>query len=156
MNIAGTEVAKEASDIIMVDDNFECIVKACMWGRNIYDNIRKFVQFQLTVNVVALCMTFGGAVLFDVAPLTAVQMLWVNLIMDSFAALALATEPPTPELLNRMPYKPDESIITVSMWKNILGQAIYQMIILSVILFKGTDIFGGVSVVGELPCDPGN
>lgn len=72
MNIAGTEVAKEASDIIMVDDNFMCIVKACMWGRNIYDNIRKFVQFQLTVNIVALTLCFIGAALLRETPLTAV------------------------------------------------------------------------------------
>lgn len=70
-------------------------------------------------------MTFGGAVIFEEAPLTAVQMLWVNLIMDSFAALALATEPPTDDLLNRPPYRKDEYIITQMMWKNILGAAVY-------------------------------
>lgn len=147
MNLAGTEVAKEASDILMVDDNFACIVTAVKWGRNIYDNIRKFVQFQLTVNIVALFITFSGAVIFEEAPLTAVQMLWVNLIMDSFAALALATEPPSEELLYRRPYQKDEYIITAAMWKTILGAAVYQITILMTLLFKGDELFG----VGPVP-----
>jgi len=95
MNIAGTQLAKDAADIILADDNFASIVTALKWGRNIYDSIRKFIQFQLTVNLVALSMSFIGAVVLEKSPLTAVQMLWVNLIMDTFAALALATEPPS-------------------------------------------------------------
>jgi Ca2+ transporting ATPase len=95
MGIAGTEVAKEASGIILLDDNFKSIVTAMKWGRNIFDCIRKFLQFQLTVNFVALVMAFvGGAVLRE-SPLNAIQMLWVNLIMDTLASLALATEPPS-------------------------------------------------------------
>lgn len=102
MGIAGTDVAKEASDIILTDDNFTSIVKAVQWGRNVYDSISKFLQFQLTVNVVAVVVAFIGATFTGDSPLKAVQMLWVNLIMDTFASLALATEPPTPDLLNRM------------------------------------------------------
>jgi P-type Ca2+ transporter type 2B len=99
MGITGTEVAKDACDIVLLDDNFASIVTAVKWGRNIYTNVRKFLQFQLTVNVVAMFIVFlGGAIITD-PPLTSVQMLWVNLIMDTFAALALATEPPTDELL---------------------------------------------------------
>ena len=91
MGIAGTEVAKEASGIILLDDNFSSIVTAMKWGRNIFDSIRKFLQFQLTVNFVALVMAFvGGAVLRE-SPLNPIQMLWVNLIMDTLASLALAT-----------------------------------------------------------------
>ena len=101
MGIAGTDVAKEASDIILTDDNFTSIVKAVMWGRNVYDSISKFLQFQLTVNVVAVVVAFIGACAIQDSPLKAVQMLWVNLIMDTLASLALATELPTPELLNR-------------------------------------------------------
>ena len=93
MGITGTEVAKEA-DIILLDDNFASIVKACVWGRNIYDNIRRFLQFQLTVNVVALASAFVGGVLLKESPLAPIQLLWVNLIMDSLGSLALATEPP--------------------------------------------------------------
>jgi len=98
MGIAGTEVAKEASDIILLDDNFSSIVKAVMWGRNVFDSIRKFIQFQLTVNLVAVIIAFVGAVSKGESPLKPVQMLWVNLIMDTMAALALATELPTVDL----------------------------------------------------------
>ena len=101
MGIAGTDVAKEASDSILTDDNFASIVKAVMWGRNVYDSIAKFLQFQLTVNVVAVVVAFIGSCAIQDSPLKAVQMLWVNLIMDTLASLALATELPTPELLLR-------------------------------------------------------
>lgn len=104
MGKAGTQVAKEASGIILLDDNFSSIITAVKYGRNIFDCIRKFLQFQLTVNLVAISMAFMGAVIIKESPLTPVQILWVNLIMDTLAALALATEPPSNELLNRMPY----------------------------------------------------
>ncbi|EPB80104.1 calcium-translocating P-type ATPase, PMCA-type [Ancylostoma ceylanicum] len=104
MGIAGTDVAKEASDIILTDDNFTSIVKAVMWGRNVYDSIAKFLQFQLTVNVVAVTIAFIGACAISDSPLKAVQMLWVNLIMDTLASLALATEMPTEDLLERHVY----------------------------------------------------
>lgn len=142
MNIAGTQLAKDAADIILVDDNFASIVTALKWGRNIYDSIRKFIQFQLTVNLVALSMSFLGAVVLEKSPLTAVQMLWVNLIMDTFAALALATEPPSEELLLRKPYRKNESLIDEDMKKTIIGAAIYQLIWLVLILFLGPCIFG--------------
>jgi len=142
MNIAGTQLAKDAADIILVDDNFASIVTALKWGRNIYDSIRKFIQFQLTVNLVALSMSFLGAVVLEKSPLTAVQMLWVNLIMDTFAALALATEPPSDELLLRKPYKKTESLIDEDMKKTIIGAAIYQLLWLVVFLFLGPCIFG--------------
>ena len=95
----GTQVAKSAGDIIIQDDNFASIVKACSWGRNVFDNIRRFLQFQLTVNVCALIIAFIGGVVMAEPPLTAIQFLWVNMIMDTLAALALATEDPKPELL---------------------------------------------------------
>jgi len=109
---SGTAVAKEAADIILIDDNFASIVEAAKWGRNIYDNIKKFLQFQLTVNVVAVCITLIGAAILKEAILKAVNMLWVNLIMDTLASLALATEPPNDELLNRKPHDRDEYIIS--------------------------------------------
>jgi len=101
----GTQVAHTAADIIIQDDNFASIVKACKWGRNVYDNIRRFLQFQLTVNVVALITSFIASVIMKDAPLKPVQLLWVNMIMDSLASLALATEEPVEELLNRPPYR---------------------------------------------------
>lgn len=137
MGIAGTDVAKEASDIILTDDNFSSIVKAVMWGRNVYDSIAKFLQFQLTVNVVAVIVAFIGACAVQDSPLKAVQMLWVNLIMDTLASLALATELPTPDLLLRKPYGRTKPLISRTMMKNILGQAIYQLTIIFSLLFVG-------------------
>uniref|UniRef100_A0A8C2GSE3 Calcium-transporting ATPase n=1 Tax=Cyprinus carpio TaxID=7962 RepID=A0A8C2GSE3_CYPCA len=141
MGIAGTDVAKEASDIILTDDNFSSIVKAVMWGRNVYDSISKFLQFQLTVNVVAVIVAFTGACITQDSPLKAVQMLWVNLIMDTFASLALATEPPTEALLMRKPYGRNKPLISSTMTKNILGHGVYQLIIIFTLLFVGEQIF---------------
>uniref|UniRef100_A0A8C1SHG9 Calcium-transporting ATPase n=1 Tax=Cyprinus carpio TaxID=7962 RepID=A0A8C1SHG9_CYPCA len=141
MGIAGTDVAKEASDIILTDDNFSSIVKAVMWGRNVYDSISKFLQFQLTVNVVAVIVAFTGACITQDSPLKAVQMLWVNLIMDTFASLALATEPPTEALLLRKPYGRNNPLISLTMMKNILGHGVYQLVIIFSLLFVGEKIF---------------
>ncbi|XP_066436768.1 plasma membrane calcium-transporting ATPase 3 isoform X3 [Eleutherodactylus coqui] len=141
MGLAGTDVAKEASDIILTDDNFSSIVKAVMWGRNVYDSISKFLQFQLTVNVVAVIVAFTGACITQDSPLKAVQMLWVNLIMDTFASLALATEPPTESLLLRKPYGRNKPLISRTMMKNILGHAVYQLVIIFTLLFVGEIFF---------------
>ncbi|XP_060101147.1 plasma membrane calcium-transporting ATPase 1 isoform X1 [Heteronotia binoei] len=141
MGIAGTDVAKEASDIILTDDNFSSIVKAVMWGRNVYDSISKFLQFQLTVNVVAVIVAFTGACITQDSPLKAVQMLWVNLIMDTLASLALATEPPTESLLLRKPYGRNKPLISRTMMKNILGHAFYQLVVVFTLLFAGEKIF---------------
>lgn len=137
MGIQGTDVAKEASDIILTDDNFNSIVKAVMWGRNVYDSISKFLQFQLTVNVVAVVCAFVGACVVAESPLRAVQMLWVNLIMDTLASLALATEPPTEDLLKRAPYGRTSPLISKDMLKNILGHAVYQLAVIFTLLFAG-------------------
>ncbi|VDD92928.1 unnamed protein product, partial [Enterobius vermicularis] len=145
MGIAGTDVAKEASDIILTDDNFTSIVKAVMWGRNVYDSIAKFLQFQLTVNVVAVTIAFIGACAITDSPLKAVQMLWVNLIMDTLASLALATEYPTADLLNRKPYGRTKSLISRTMVKNILGHAIFQLIVLMAVLFWGDKFIPGIT-----------
>ncbi|XDA81395.1 hypothetical protein R6Z07M_011298 [Ovis aries] len=137
MGIAGTDVAKEASDIILTDDNFTSIVKAVMWGRNVYDSISKFLQFQLTVNVVAVIVAFTGACITQDSPLKAVQMLWVNLIMDIFASLALVTEPPTDSLLKRRLYGRNKPLISRTMMKNILGHAVYQLTVIFFLVFAG-------------------
>ncbi|SPO05053.1 probable calcium P-type ATPase [Cephalotrichum gorgonifer] len=137
MGIAGTEVAKEASSIILMDDNFNSIVKALMWGRAVNDAVKRFLQFQLTVNVTAVILTFITSVVSseEKSVLTAVQLLWVNLIMDTLAALALATDPPHPSVLDRKPEHRNASIISVTMWKMILGQAVYQLVITLVLYF---------------------
>uniref|UniRef100_T1G8G7 Calcium-transporting ATPase n=1 Tax=Helobdella robusta TaxID=6412 RepID=T1G8G7_HELRO len=141
MGIAGTDVAKEASDIILTDDNFTSIVKAVMWGRNVYDSIAKFLQFQLTVNIVAVIVAFLGACAIKDSPLKAIQMLWVNLIMDTLASLALATELPSEELLDRKPYGRKKPLVSRTMMKNIAGHAVYQLTVVFVILFAGDIIF---------------
>ena len=142
MGIRGTDVAKSAADIILLDDSFLSIITAIKYGRNVYDSIRKFVQFQLTTNLVAIFMTLLGGIVLKDAPLNPIQMLWVNLIMDSFASLALATEPPSEDLLKRKPYKKTTDILTKMMKVNIGSQAILQIVILLVVLFFGEMIFG--------------
>ncbi|KAJ3222777.1 hypothetical protein HK099_001945 [Clydaea vesicula] len=149
MGIAGTEVAKEACDIVLMDDNFASLVKAVIWGRSVYDSVRKFLQFQLTVNVTAVVITVFSSLISTVesvnhepnSVLSAIQLLWVNLIMDTFAALALATDLPTDELLNRNPAKKSDSLISKEMWKQIVGQAIYQIVICFVVYLKPYSIF---------------
>ncbi|KAL4886566.1 hypothetical protein BJY04DRAFT_213327 [Aspergillus karnatakaensis] len=146
MGIAGTEVAKEASDIILMDDNFASIVKAMAWGRTVNDAVKKFLQFQITVNITAVLLTFISAVASgdEESVLTAVQLLWVNLIMDTFAALALATDPPSPYVLNRRPEPKSAPLITLTMWKMIIGQSIYQLVVTLVLNFKGRSILGSM------------
>jgi len=140
MGIAGTEVAKESSDIIILDDNFSSVVKVVRWGRSVYANIQKFIQFQLTVNVAALVINVVAAISSGDVPLTAVQLLWVNLIMDTLGALALATEPPTDHLMDRTPVGRREPLITNIMWRNLLIQAAYQVTVLLILNFSGIRI----------------
>ncbi|GIK02855.1 hypothetical protein Aspvir_006917 [Aspergillus viridinutans] len=143
MGITGTEVAKEASDIILMDDNFASIVKAMAWGRTVNDAVKKFLQFQITVNITAVLLTFISAVASgdEESVLTAVQLLWVNLIMDTFAALALATDPPTPHILDRRPEPRSAPLINLTMWKMIIGQSIFQLVVTLVLNFAGKSIF---------------
>ena len=129
----GTDIAKEASDIILMDNNFSSIVIAIIYGRSIYENIRKFLQFQLTVNFGACILVFLCSCIGNETPLASIQMLWVNLIMDSLGSLALATEPPYDELLQRKPTNKTESIINGKMWKHILFQSILEIIILLIL-----------------------
>ncbi|KAI9182736.1 hypothetical protein LWI28_028360 [Acer negundo] len=141
MGIQGTEVAKESSDIVILDDNFSSVVTVLRWGRCVYNNIQKFIQFQLTVNVAALVINFVAAVSAGEVPLTAVQLLWVNLIMDTLGALALATDRPTDELMKKSPVGRTEPLITNIMWRNLLSQALYQIALLLTLQFKGESIF---------------
>jgi len=113
------------------------VVKACSWGRNIYDNIKRFLQFQLTVNVNAMLFTVVGAILLKESPLQAIQLLWVNMIMDSLASLALATELPRPDLLERPPQVRDDFVVSRKMTKHILYMSLFQMVVLFIFLFGG-------------------
>ncbi|GJN73547.1 calcium-translocating P-type ATPase, PMCA-type [Purpureocillium lilacinum] len=156
MGIAGTEVAKEASAIILMDDNFSSIVKALKWGRAVNDAVKRFLQFQLTVNITAVVLTFVTAVSSgkEESVLTAVQLLWVNLIMDTLAALALATDPPQDSVLDRKPEPKGSSIISPTMWKMILGQAVYQLVI-TFLLYYGVPkgLIDGIITNEPLPAN---
>ena len=135
MGIMGTDAAKEAADIVVTDDNFASIVAAAKWGRNVYDSVQKFLQFQLTVNVAACTIAVIGAAVISESPLTAIQLLWVNVIMDSFASLALATESPKDQILDRPPFPKKAAILTRKMWRFILVHAVYQFAVLVVFIF---------------------
>jgi len=139
MGIAGTQIAKDAADIILLDDNFASIVTAAKWGRNVYASIQKFLQFQLTVNIAAVVTALVGAFAYQTSPLAAIQLLWVNLLMDSLASLALASEPPVDALLTKPPVNRTDHMVTHRMWANMLGHASYQIIIVMLLLFKGPE-----------------
>ena len=141
MGITGTSVAKDASDIVLMDDNFVSIVKAVMWGRNVYDSIRKFLQFQLTVSFVACTVSFVSAAFLEESPMTAVQVLWINLVMDTLAALALATEAPTPKLLDRLPYGKNEGLISNVIVRNLLVQLFFHLGVMLSCVFYGHKMF---------------
>jgi Ca2+-transporting ATPase len=140
MGITGTSVAKEASDIILLDDSFPSVVKGIMWGRSLYENIQRFVMFQLTINVVALSVALTGPFIGIKMPLTVVQMLWVNLIMDTFAALALATEPPHWKVMGRPPRSKQQFIVTKPMYQHIFGVgAVFFAILIGLLKYYQAD-----------------
>jgi Ca2+-transporting ATPase len=134
MGITGTEVAKEASKIVLLDDSFATIVKAVHWGRSLYENIQRFIQFQLTINVSALVIAFLGPFLNVRPPFTVLQLLWINVIMDTFAAIALCSEPPRSGLMKEKPKRRDENIINPAMRVTILSTAIFFVVTMLTIL----------------------
>jgi len=142
---SGTSVAKEASDITILDDSFKSIGSAVMWGRSLYQNIQRFMIFQLTINVTAMIIVLVGSIFGHELPLTVTQMLWVNLIMDTFAAAALASLPPNKSVMKHKPRKNDSFIITSSMRKNILFMGLSFVTILFFLLYKFRDVNGDVS-----------
>jgi Ca2+ transporting ATPase len=146
MYINGTQVAQQAADIVILDDNFQSIVAAVKWGRCVYDNICKFLQFQLTVNITACTLAFLGAAVLTESPIGVIQLLWVNLIMDSFASLALATEDPNrvpglkEQLLNRYPYQRTAPLLSKIMVRNMIFHSIWQLAILLTLIFAIGDV----------------
>lgn len=153
----GTSVAKEASDITIIDNSFTSIGKAVMWGRSLYLNLQRFISFQLTVNVVACLVVLAGAFMGTESPLTVTQMLWVNLIMDTFAALALSTLPPSHDVMNHAPRSRSEFIITRSMWRNIISIGLIFFAILAGMIywFEHTDIHSVAEVFTVIPGEEG-
>lgn len=142
----GTSVAKEASDITLLDDSFNSIGTAVMWGRSLYKNIQRFIVFQLTINFVALLIVLLGSVIGTELPLTVTQMLWVNLIMDTFAALALASIPPSESVMNEKPRRSSDFIITKAMQYNIFGVGTTFLIVLMGMIYYFTNADGGMTV----------
>ncbi|KAJ8760744.1 hypothetical protein K2173_017873 [Erythroxylum novogranatense] len=142
--ITGSEVTKESSDMIILDDNFLSVVNVLRRGRSVYNNIGKFIQFQLTVNVAAFVLNFIAAVSFGQVPLSAIQLLWVNVIVDTLGALGLAREPPSDDLmLTGPPVNQSElSMVSTRMWTNLAVQISYQVFVLLTLLIKGTQVFG--------------
>eukprot|EP01012_Entosiphon_sulcatum_P003817 TRINITY_DN11364_c0_g1_i1.p1 TRINITY_DN11364_c0_g1~~TRINITY_DN11364_c0_g1_i1.p1 ORF type:complete len:1144 (+),score=160.44 TRINITY_DN11364_c0_g1_i1:59-3490(+) len=140
---SGTDVAKGASAMVLMDDNFATVVKATMWGRCVNENIRKFLQFQLTVNVTGVGLTVISSIVSsdNREVLTAVQLLWLNLIMDTFAALALATERPNPACLTRPPIFRQSALISRRMWTFILGHSAFQFLIMLILMYRGHVMF---------------
>ena len=161
MNISGTQISKDAADIILLDDNFASIVTAVKWGRNVYDSICCFLQFQLTVNIVACLLTIICIFVHAQPPIQAIQMLWINVIMDSMASIAMASEPPNSGVLNRPPINRTANILKPRMVANMIAQSVYQLAALLVIYFKGPEwggffeghLAGEKVVVGMLPID---
>ena len=131
----GTSVAKEASDITIIDNSFSSIGKAVMWGRSLYQNIQRFLLFQLTVNVAACFIVLFGAFMGEESPLTVTQMLWVNLIMDTFAAMALASLPPSESVMKDKPRDRNAFILNKAMYQNILGVGGFFFVLLLVLLY---------------------
>lgn len=148
----GTSVAKEASDITIVDNSFSSIGRAVMWGRSLYQNIRRFILFQMTVNVAACLIVLAGAFMGMQSPLTVTQMLWVNLIMDTFAAMALASLPPTRSVMRDKPRDQRDFIINHPMWRSIIGVGVAFFAILIGLLYymQHTDVTS-LTQIGRLP-----
>ncbi len=147
MGIAGTEVAKEASKIVLLDDAFSTIVKAVHWGRSLYENIQRFIQFQLTINVSALTIAFLGPFLGVKPPFTVLQLLWINVIMDTFASIALCSEPPRAGVMALPPKKRDENIVTPAMMRTIFATAGFFVVVM-VALLLGME-YGGWFAAGS-------
>jgi len=139
---SGCSVAKDASDMILIDDNFESTMKAMMWGRNIYDNVRRFIQFQVTVNFSVLIIEFLGTAILGEPPISGVQLLWVNLIMDTFAAIALAGEKPQPSIIRTPPTKGGQLVMTKLVWRQIYGMTVWNCIAIVLLLLFGKLFYG--------------
>ena len=133
MGIAGCQVAKEASDIVLLDDNFKSVFRATQWGRNITDNVRKFIQFQLTINLTCLSVVFISGITIGDSPFNVIQLLWMNMVMDTLAAISLATEPPHPTELKQTRVKKHDKVFMPEMWRAIIAQYIYQMLVMIIL-----------------------
>ena len=149
----GTSVAKEASDITIVDNSFSSIGRAVMWGRSLFQNIQRFILFQMTVNVAACFIVLAGAFMGTESPLTVTQMLWVNLIMDTFAAMALASLPPSESVMKDKPRSREAFIINRPMWQSIVGVGgIFFLLLLGILyIFEHYDVQNILQIFSFIP-----
>lgn len=154
----GTSVAKEASDITIVDNSFSSIGRAVMWGRSLYQNIQRFILFQMTVNVAACLIVLAGAFMGTESPLTVTQMLWVNLIMDTFAAMALASLPPSASVMKDKPRPREAFIINRPMWRSIIGVGgVFFLILLGILyIFEHYSVESMTQIFSFIPQAAGN
>lgn len=153
LGISGTKVAQSASDIVLLDDSFTSIVNSVLWGRSVYDNIRRFLQFQFSINLSALVIVFITSILGKDSPINTIQMLWLNAITDSLGALALGTEPPCESSMNRKPYLRDAPLITAPIWRNIIVQSSFQIILILPIYLCKTIYLNIFSLPSDLNCN---
>ena len=139
MGISGTEIVKSASDITILDDNFVSVLSAVLYGRNIIDNVCRFVQFQITIYIVTLTLVFAGACLLGNEVFSSVQLLWIYFIIDTLACLALTNQPPSQNILDGKS-RSKSVLVSATMWRNIIGQIILQLSILTLLMFKIGDL----------------
>ncbi len=138
----GCEVTKDNADIITMDNSFKSTIDSVRFGRNVYNNVRKFLQYQMTINIVALSCVFLSGIVTAWSCFTVIQLLWINLVMDTLAALSLATEPPRNNEIQGKPTKIHHNIMTPVMWRTILAMAIYQFVVMIVMIFATPAMFG--------------
>lgn len=133
---SGCSAAIHSADIVLTDDDFEATVEAIKWGRNIFHNISRFLQFQVTVNISCLLTMVVGGIFLAESPFNPVQLLWINLIMDTFAAIGLSTEPPVDSVTSGQPFKGNAAILSASVWRQILGISLWNTIIMIVMFVR--------------------
>jgi len=134
---SGCSAAKEAASLVLTDDDFQASLRGIMWGRNIFHNVARFLQFQITVNISVIFTVFVGCCFFAESPISAVGLLWINLIMDTFAAVALSTEPPLRSIIQSRPAEGGAKILAPHVWRQILGISILNMVIMTILIFFG-------------------
>lgn len=139
---SGVSAAKSAAKMILVDDNINSIINAVLWGRNIYGNVRKFLQFQLTFNITTILIVFMGAIFRGATLFSVVELMWINLIMDTLAAISLASERPYPDVIREDPVKDTDNLITEDMWKQIIGMSLYISGVMFIMFWFNENFWG--------------
>jgi magnesium-transporting ATPase (P-type) len=138
----GKTMARDAASMIMATDEFFSLARAIMWGRNIYTNVRRFVQFQFTCNISTLVTVFMGYCFLMESPLNAIQLLWINLLMDTLAALALATTPPFTNIMSEGPVQSSNATLVPVIWRQVYAISLWNIIVMAIVIFAGKGMYG--------------